>query len=149
MVFRLQGCQQDIPRQVKDDIPSVQNSRTEGKRDNKKIYSLISMTLWMLSRIKSKTVQERRYLLINMDDASCHNCYVDSYMSERMLADGLWWVSTRRLREASLLVLGEELYWNVNRLFYRVRSHLGEELRRRLLLNFLPRPLIILHVQPD
>src|SRR5258708_20775715 len=29
------------------------------------------------------------------------------------------------------------------------RSHLGEELRRRLLLNLLPRPLLILWVQSD
>src|SRR5258708_24647970 len=29
------------------------------------------------------------------------------------------------------------------------RSHLGEELRRRLLLNLLPRPLLILQVQLD
>src|SRR5260221_6609169 len=29
------------------------------------------------------------------------------------------------------------------------RSHLGEELRRRLLLNLLPRPLLILWVQLD
>src|SRR5260221_10056502 len=28
-------------------------------------------------------------------------------------------------------------------------SHLGEELRRRLLLNLLPRPLLILQVQSD
>ena len=51
-------------------------------------------------------------------------------MSERVLADGLRRISARRLREVSLLVLGEEL-------------------RRRLLLNFLPRPLIILRIQPD
>src|SRR5258707_4805267 len=40
--------------------------------------------------------------------------------------DGLWWMT-----------------------ILQGRSHLGEELRRRLLLNLLPRPLLILWVQSD
>ena len=33
-----------------------------------------------------------------------------SFLSEHVLMDGLQWISTRQLREASMLVLGEELY---------------------------------------
>ncbi len=65
---RLQECQQVVSRQIKDDLPSILKSRTGGKRDNKKIFSLISTTIWIVSRIKSKIVQERWYSLINMDD---------------------------------------------------------------------------------
>ncbi len=52
------------------------------------------------------------------------------WVSECELTAGLQWISTSWLREASLLVLGERL-------------------RRRLLLNLLPRPLLIWQVQSD
>src|SRR5258705_10444055 len=44
------------------------------------------------------------------------------------------------------------LYWihgDTDPSVYNGGSHLGEELRRRLLLNLLPRPLLILQVQSD
>ena len=73
---------------------------------------------------------------LNKKEAVTHYCQwrkirqMYKGLSECMLTAGLWQISTSWLREASLLVLGEGL-------------------RRRLLLNLLPRPCLIQWVQSE